>query len=214
VDRESWGRVRARAARGRLLVTAMATAVSAVSALMVAPQSASAASHSASRPESGSFNWLSPAVAPATWHRVTTQSGQAVLSYPPSFMPIAGDRGSASAAVESSTGKILAYVNVTPREGDEQLKGFAGFRVHLIGEDDDRDVHLDSSAGDLAFRGGTGSCVIDDYLTRVGDNHYKEIACFVVGQHASGVVVAAGADADWTHFLPLLRESVASFRIT
>jgi hypothetical protein len=129
-------------------------------------------------------------------------------------MPIAGDSGSASAAVESRTGKILAYVNVTPREGDEQLKGFAHFRVHLIGEDDDRDVHLDSSAGDLKFRGGTGSCVIDDYLTRVGGTHYKEIACFVVGQHASSVVVAAGASADWTHFLPMLRESVASFRIS
>ena len=208
------GRVRARAGRGRLLVTAMATAVSAVSALMVAPQLASAGSHSEGRPKSGSFSWLSPAVAPATWHRVTTQSGEAVLSYPPPFMPIAGDRGSASADVESRTGKILAYVNVTPREGDEQLKGFARFRVHLIGEDDDRDVHLDSSARDLAFRGGTGSCVIDDYLTRVGDNHYREIACFVVGQHASSVVVAAGANADWTHFLPLLRESVASFRIS
>jgi hypothetical protein len=216
VRRESWGQVRARAGRGRLLVMAMAmaAAVSAASALMLAPQSTSAASHSASRPESGSFSWLSPAVVPANWHRVTTQTGQAVLSYPPSFMPIAGDRGSASAAVESSTGKILAYVNVTPREGDEQLKGFARFRVHLIGENDDRDVHLDSSAGYLAFRGGTGSCVIDDYLTRVGNNHYKEIACFVVGQHASSVVVAAGANADWTHFLPLLRESVASFRIS
>ena len=192
----------------------MATAVSAVSALMMAPQSASAASHSESRTESGSFGWLSPEVAPATWHRVTTQSGEAVLSYPPPFMPIAGDHGSASAAVESRTGKILAYVNVTPGEGDEQLKGFGRFRVHLIGKDDDRDVHLDSSAEDLAFRGGTGSCVIDDYLTRVGNNHYKEIACLVVGQHASSVVIAAGANADWTHFLPLLRESVASFRIS
>jgi hypothetical protein len=124
VHRESRGRVRARAGRGRLLVTAMATAVSVVSALMVAPQSASAASHSENRPESGSFSWLSPAVAPATWQRLTTQSGEAALSYPSPFMPIAGDRGSASAAVESRTGKILAYVNVTPREGDEQLKGF------------------------------------------------------------------------------------------
>ena len=214
MHRESWGRVRARAGRGRLLVTAIATVVSAVSASMVAPQSASAASHSESRPESDSFTWLSPAAAPATWHRVTTQSGQAVLSYPPPFMPIAGDRGSASAAVKSRTGKILAYVNVTPREGDEQLKGFARFRVHLIGEDDDRDVHLDSSAGNLAFRGGTGSCVIDDYLTRVSDNHYKEIACFVVGQQASSVVVVAAANADWNHFLPLLRKCVASFRIS
>jgi hypothetical protein len=107
-----------------------------------------------------------------------------------------------------------SYLNVTPPEGDEQLKGFARFRVHLIGKDDDRDVHLDSSAGNLAFRGGTGSCVIDDYLTRVGDNHYREIACFVVGQHVSSVLVAAGANANWTHFLPLLRESVASFRIS
>lgn len=214
MHRESRRRVRARAVRGRLLITAMATALSAVSALMVAPQSVSAASHSESSTGSGSFSWLSPAVAPATWHRVTTQSGEAVLSFPPPFKPIAGDRGSASAALESRTGKILAYVNVTPREGDEQLKGFSRFRVHLIGEDDDRDVHLDSSAGDLAFRGGTGSCVIDDYITRVGDDHYKEIACFVVGQHASSVVVAAGANADWTHFLPLLRKSVASFRIS
>jgi hypothetical protein len=214
VDRESRGRVRARAGLGRLLVAAMATAVSLVSALAVAPPLASAASYTESSPESGSFSWLSPAVAPATWHRVTTQSGKAVLSYPPSFMPIAGDRGSASAAVETRTGKILAYLNVTPREGDEQLEGFGRFRVHLIGGDDDKDVHLDSSAGDLAFRGGTGSCVIDDYLTRVEDNHYKEIACFVVGQRASSVVVAAGTNADWTHFLPLLKKSVASFRIS
>jgi hypothetical protein len=214
VDRESCGRVRARAGRGRLVLAAIVSAVFAVLALMVAPQSASAASHSASRPKSGSFSWFSQAVAPASWHRVTTQSGHAVLSYPPSFMPIAGDPGSASAAVESRTGKILAYVNVTPRERGEQLHGFARFRVHLLGEDDDRGVHSDASAGDLAFRGGTGSCVIDDYLTRVGDNHYKEIACFVVGQQASSVVVVAATNADWNHFLPSLRKCVASFRIS
>jgi hypothetical protein len=190
--------------------------VVAVAALVVAPASVSSASGAAGQRagSSGSFGWLVPTPTPPGWRRVATTSGTPVLAIPPSFSPIGGDRGSVSAALEDKRGKVLAYLNVTPREGGEDLKGFASFRVHLIGKDEAKDVHMEAAAKDLAFRGGTGSCVMDNYVTRIQGNHYKEIACLVVGKHSSSVVVAAAADTLWARFRPLLRQSVASFRVS
>ncbi|MGH9206414.1 MAG: hypothetical protein ACRD1G_07640 [Acidimicrobiales bacterium] len=119
-----------------------------------------------------------------------------------------------SAGVTAKSGKLVAYLNVTPQQGDEKRKGFANFRVNLNGEDHDKDVHLDATAEGVRFRGGTGSCVVDDYHTRLGDNHYREIACLVVGRHGGSVLVAAAADADWARFRPLLRQAVDSFAVS
>jgi hypothetical protein len=113
-----------------------------------------------------------------------------------------------------SKGVFRAYLNTTPQQGTEQLRGFAAFRVHLIAEDHDESVHKEAGAEHLAFRGGKGSCVIDRYVTRVGHHRYREIACFVVNTAGHGsVVVAAAALRDWSRYESILRTAIASFTV-
>lgn len=163
---------------------------------------------------SKSFSWLRPAPAPATWPRVSTPSGDAVLSYPPSFTPFIGDPGTVSAALRTSSGRFVAYLNVTPKQGDEQLNGFAAFRVRLLSQDEDHSVHEQVAAEGLQFRGGQGSCVVDSYSTRIGANHYRETACYVAGTRGDNVIVAAAATRDWNRFQPILRVAISSFAVS
>jgi hypothetical protein len=136
------------------------------------------------------------------------------MAYPPLFAPIISDPGTVSAAVRSSTGTYRAYLNVTPRQGDERLRGFPGFRVHLLGEEHNTSVHQESAAEGLAFNGGRASCVLDHYLTRIGHRQYRELACFVTGRRGGAVVVVAAATrAEWHHFQPLLRRAVATLTV-
>ena len=62
----------------------------------------------------------------------------------------------------------------------------------------------------MAFRGGTGSCVADTYVTRIGAHEYREIACLVAGTRGSSVVVAAPADS-WDRYSPVLEQAVDSY---
>jgi hypothetical protein len=173
-----------------------------------------AGSPAAFRHPSGAFDWERFAKAPAAWLRISTPSGDAVLSSPPSFAPIKGDPGSVSTAVVGGTGNVVAYLNVTPQQGGERRHGFGAFRASLLRHDHDYAVHVDAVAEGLAFNGGVGSCVIDDYLTRVGNNPYREIACLVVGRHGGTVVVATAAGASWSLYRQTLREAVASITVS
>ena len=149
--------------------------------------------------QKGPFAWLVPTSAPTNWDHVVTPAGTAVLSYPPSFRPVHGDPLSVSVAVGRGP-RYIAYLNVTPQQGNERLQDFAAFRVNLLGDDDAKRVHEDGMAQGLRFRGGQGSAVLDDYVTRVGNNHYKEIAAFVVGRHGGWVIVGAALDTDYAAF--------------
>ena len=153
---------------------------------------------------------------PAGWSRSGSlnSSSRATIAYPPTFAPIGGDAGTVSFAVSSPQNAVRAYLNVTPRQGNETLGDFAAFRVHLIAGDDDLHVHRESAAEGLAFQGGRGSCVTDDYLTRVRHNHYREIACFVVGRRGGVVVVAAATTSEWNYFEPELHLAVASLAVS
>jgi hypothetical protein len=209
------GRVRPSTRRiVRHLAVLSSLAVAVVTVVPGARRSASGLSTMSrgSRPVGGGLAWLVPTAAPVSWHRVALPSGGAVLSVPPSFTPVAGDPRSVSAAVQSRTGKVRAYLNVTPQEGEEHLKGFAAFRVQRLG-DEDTAVHERAAAEGLPFTGGRGSCVIDSYVTRVGGSHYREIACFVVGSRGGSVVVAAAASGDWKRFQPILERAVAAFAV-
>ncbi len=166
------------------------------------------------RTPSGAFQWLVARSAPPSWPRVVTPSTAATLSYPPSFGPVSGDPGSVSAAVRSPTGVYVAYLNATPQQGAERPRGFAAFRVHLLGEDHDEAVHEEASAERVAFQGGRGSCVIDTYVTRVRHRRYREIACLVAGTHAGTVVVAAALTSRWNQFRPWLQQSIAAFTVS
>ncbi|HEY6314769.1 MAG TPA: hypothetical protein VIY52_28760 [Streptosporangiaceae bacterium] len=159
------------------------------------------------------FPALVPAAAPAGWPHLTLPNGTAVLSYPPSLRPVSGDADAVSAAQVSPSGAYRLYLNATPRQGDEQLRGWAAFRLALLTSDDAASARELTAAQDVTFRGGTGSCVIDTYVTRIGAHHYQEIACLVQGRASASVIVAAAPAATWAQASPLLFQAVAAYQV-
>lgn len=156
---------------------------------------------------------LAPVAAPAGWPHLTLPNRTAVLSYPPSLHRIAGDTEAVSAARLSPGGAFQLYLNATPRQGTEGLRHWAAFRLRLLRSDDAAWAHQDAAARGVKFRGGRGSCVIDDYLTRIGAHHYEEIACLVQGRTSASVIVAAAPAARWAQARPLLLRAVAAYLV-
>lgn len=165
-----------------------------------------------SRP--GIFNWLRPSPVPKDWKSVTIPSGTATLAYPLNFHRIAGDPGSVSAAVISGAGHYLAYLNVTPKQGDEGLKNWPQIRLRHLSQDDNVSVHEVAQVSNKPFNGGLGTCIIDDYVTAVGHNHFKEISCFVKGSKGGTVVVAAASSPAWKDYVDQLKVAIASFKVS
>ncbi|MCW2980558.1 MAG: hypothetical protein JWO14_2285 [Solirubrobacterales bacterium] len=156
------------------------------------------------------FAWLHPAVVPADWATVRLPGSGAGLSAPASWEAARSDPGTKTLVMRGPSGKIIGYLNATPRQGDENAADWAGFRVaHNRGEGD-REVRRLASARDLHFRSATGSCVIDSYLTSSG-NRYREIACLVTGRSSTTVIVAAAPPSRWHSEGPLLRRAVNAF---
>jgi hypothetical protein len=159
------------------------------------------------------FPALAPAAAPAGWPHRTLPDGTAVLSYPPSLRPVSGDADAVSAAQVSPGGAFQLYLNATPRQGDEQPRGWAAFRLRLLTADDAASARELAAAQGVTFRGGTGSCVIDQYVTRIGAHRYQEIACLVQGRASASVIVAAAPAATWAQASPLLLRAVAAYQV-
>ena len=159
------------------------------------------------------FPALVPAAAPAGWPHLTLPNGTAVLSYPPSLRPIGGDTDAVSAAQVGPPGVYQLYLNATPRQGAERLRGWAAFRLRLLTADDAASAHELAAAQGVTFRGGTGSCVIDTYVTRIGAHHYQEIACLVQGRTSASVIVAATPAATWAQASPPLLRAVAAYQV-
>ena len=192
------------ARHGRLVLAAIAAAAIAFTAVAVIVSG---------RPPGRAFPPLHPAAAPASWRHLTLPDGTAELSYPPSLRPISGDKVAVSAARLGPRGAFQLYLNATPRQGREQLAHWAAFRLHLLRSDTAASARQVASAQGVKFRGGTGSCVIDRYVTRIGGHHFQEIACLVVGRTSAGVIVAAAPAAAWTQARPLLLRAVAAYLI-
>jgi hypothetical protein len=161
-------------------------------------------------PPAGAFAWLRPAPAPADWN-VTRISGGATLSYPPGWKSLKTDPGTATAGLlrGGDEDDIVGYLNATPRQGEETLENWASFRPDHNRDEGDRSVHLIASSTGLPFRGGHGSCVIDDYTTSRAT--YREIACFASGAGSSAVVVAAAPTSSWHQQEATLRRAVSAF---
>ena len=191
--------------RVRYAAAALA-AVAAIAAIVVAAAQPG-------RPAGQAFPPLHPAAAPAGWTRTALPNGTAVVSYPPALHPIAGDKGSISAAQLSPKGTFQLYLNATPRQGTETLAHWAAFRLRFLRADSAANAHLDAAAQRVRFRGGTGSCVIDNYTTRVGAHHFQEIACLVQGRHSGSVIVAAAPAASWAQTSSLLLRTVAAYQV-
>ncbi len=151
--------------------------------------------------------------APANWLRVRLPGGGAVLAYPPSMRLLSGDRGTVSAASFSPSGRYLLYLNVTPKQGSESLGNFVEFRLDHQREEETTAVRELSEQTGVRFLGGTGTCVTDAYVTKVGANHFTEIACFVRGRTAATVIVAAAPSATWASAAGVLRRAIAAFTI-
>ncbi|MGN6378294.1 MAG: hypothetical protein ACTHNU_05030 [Gaiellales bacterium] len=155
------------------------------------------------------FGWLQPGPAPSTWRMAALTSGDAALPVPAGWRVIHGDPGTVSAAVYDGSDAIVGYLNATPRQGDESLRGWARFRTEHNADEGDADVRTLASAGGLHFRTGLGSCVEDRY--RTSSSSYREIACLVRGRHASTVIVAAATPSAWGRLAPTLERAVSAF---
>jgi len=118
-----------------------------------------------------------------------------------------------SAALLSPGGAFQLYLNATPRQGAERLHDWAAFRLRLLLSDDAVSAHEVAAAQRVKFRVGTGSCLIDDYVTRIGAHHYEEMACLVQGRTSASVIVAAAPAAMWAQARPLLFRAVAVYLV-
>jgi len=172
-----------------------------------------AASAGPGRAPASAFQALLPAPAPAGWASLTLPNRTAVLSYPPTLHRVISDSDAVSAARLGPGGTYLLYLNATPQQGGENLQNWAAYRLRMLRAEDASSARKDASAHRLAFLGGTGSCVIDDYLTRIGAHHYQELACLVQGRHGASVIVAAAPAARWIQARPLLERAVAAYRV-
>jgi hypothetical protein len=143
---------------------------------------------------------------------VRLPSGAAVLSFPPALRRIRSDPGSITVVQRNATGFFPIYLNATQREGNEELATWPAFRVRLLSQEAGRPSHEDGEVTNVPFLGGTGSCVIDDYFSRVGAHHYKEIACYVVGPHGGSVVIASTFASMWAQKRSLLEQAIAAYR--
>ncbi len=159
------------------------------------------------------FQALVPAPAPAGWPRLPLPNRTAVLSYPPEMRRVLSDSDAVSAARVGRGRAYLLYLNATPRQGGENLRNWAVYRLRVLRAEDASWAREDAAATGLAFLGGTGSCVIDDYLTRIGAHHYQELACLVKGRAGASVIVAAAPAARWAWARPVLERAVAAYRV-
>ena len=159
------------------------------------------------------FQALVPAPAPAGWSRLPLPNETAVLSYPPALRRVISDSDAVSAALPGPGGAYLLYLSATPRQGGENPQNWAAYRLRVLTSEDASSAREDAAATELAFLGGTGSCVIDDYVTRIGAHHFEELACLVHGRSGASVIVAAAPAARWAQSRPLLLRAVAAYRV-
>jgi hypothetical protein len=155
---------------------------------------------------------LRPAPAPSDWPAVSLPSGAATLHYPQGWSGVGGDAGTVSVALRDADGRYLGYLNVTPRQGDEHLRGWPAFRIGRNREEGDRGVRELAGSEAVAFPAAHGSCVVDDYASRVGAHPYRELACIVRGGHTESVLIAAASRPDWPRVAPSLARAAEAFR--
>lgn len=156
---------------------------------------------------------LSASPAPAGWLTATLPDGGAVLSYPPAMRLVPGDKSAVSVARFAGSGGYLLYLNATPKQGAETLRNWPGFRVDHLKEEEESKVRVLSASHGVRFIGGTGTCVVDAYVTKAKANHYTELACFVVGRTSASVIVAAAPTAGWKAASALLMRAVAAYQV-
>jgi hypothetical protein len=166
-----------------------------------------AATPSASAP----FAWFQAGPAPEGWTTMELPDGTALLSIPPGATPTESDAGSVSAALAAPDGSLLLYLNATPQQGEESQANWPAFRLdHLKGENAASATQISNRTA-MMFRGGSGTCVADRYVTRIGAHEYREMACLVAGSRGGSVLVVATPAESWDRYTPLLEQVVDSY---
>lgn len=194
------------AATATLLLCAACGGGTKSSSAGTAPQPSSTSSSTGSTPPKRAFSWFVAKAAPSGWQSVRIPSG-AEMFYPASWRREDGDPGTATAALLTSKGAFLGYLNITPQQGPEKLTGWAAFRIHHDKEEGDQHVKQLASAAGLRFRTGRGSCVEDSYSTEI-HKHYIEIACIVAGKKATTVIVGAAPPSAWPRQAPVIERAI------
>jgi hypothetical protein len=198
--------------------TAILGAIAIVLAAAVAVPLIAGAGSSGARPgvaaDRGSaraFSWFQPAPPPAEWQQASTPTSQATLFYPSGWTAIPGDDGTVTRSLRARSGLYVGYLNATPQQGTEQLHGWAAFRIDHNREEGDTQVRQLAAAEGLAFTNAHGSCVIDDYLSKVRSNPYREIACLVTGHSHSDVFIGAALKPDWPTLSRSIERAASAF---
>jgi hypothetical protein len=204
----------ARKLRGGIAVASIAAAAAILFHSWASSSSGSRAARTgtrvpATRP-AGRFGWLQPGPAPDGWRSARIESGGATLFHPAAWKAVTGDKGTVSYSLRDRDGLYLGYLNVTPRQGTERLAGWANFRTGRNRAEGDRLVRERAAAEGLRFADATGSCVVDDYLSRVGSNPYREIACIVTGARQTNVFVGAALRRDWPRLRPVIERAASA----
>ena len=201
--------------------TAAATVTGALAAVVLAAvagcqSSAPAAAHSGERPalpKVPPVHLLSAERAPAGWHYLFLPGGGAVLAFPPSMHRVQGDHGTVSVAEFGASGSYLLYLNATPKQGHETLRDWPQFRINHVAYEEHTTPRMLAASQGVPFLGGTGTCVIDTYVTKVKSNHYTEVACYVQGKTSASVIIGAAPTADWARASGPLKRAVAAYRV-
>jgi hypothetical protein len=176
------------------------------------PSRPGAQTRSLQTPAAGSsgFAWLRPAPAPAGWQVARIANG-AVLHYPPGWRRVAGDPGTATAALQDTEHRCLGYLNLTPRQAQENLSTWAFFRTRHNTLEGDRGVTQLAAVTTMPFRNGHASCVRDAYTSRTG-NRFIEIACLIQGSRSASVIVGAAPPQIWARISPLIERAISAHR--
>jgi hypothetical protein len=196
--------------RGVLTATVASYLVVAAAALGFTYGGSKASAPGVSAPQ-GPFAWLEQTSLPKGWNQLHGASSVRPLPLPPGFRAVAGDRGTLTAALFGPGGAYLGYLNATPRQEGERLQGWPGFRLEHLRDDDARSAREDTAAQLVRTGSSLRSCVVDDYVTRVGHHHFHEVACLVVQDSAGSVIVAATPSGDPAHVWAVLQRAVAAY---
>jgi hypothetical protein len=140
----------------------------------------------------------------------SSASGGAVLFHPPGWKQTRGDKGTVSFSLRDGRGLYRGYLNVTPRQGAERLASWADFRTKRNRAEGDRRVREQVAAEGLHFAAASGSCVIDDYLSRVGSHPYTELACIASGRRYTNVFIGAALSRDWGRLGPVIERAASA----
>jgi hypothetical protein len=160
-----------------------------------------------------SLNTLKPAPEPPNWIPLYPPSRTSLLWYPPFLRKIPGDFYLASTGLVGHAGRELVYLSAGPKNGGEEMATWPDFRIALLRAEQTQ-VHEEATRSGVSFRGGKGTCVMDDYVTRVKANHYRELACFVQGRTSASVIVAAALVSQWSKYGPQLIRAVESWQVS